>query len=172
MVLINLFVAFFRVGFLSIGGGYVLYPLIEKEVVKNYQWMTGDQFVEFTGIIQGIPGAISIKFATLTGYRVAGIPGVLAANIGVILPPALIIILLISIMTQLQDSPHFGAFLKAVAFATAGLIAYFLYTSSAALSWNLAGLIIAGLVFFVLLFTSLHPGLLILIMGFAGIFIF
>ncbi|MFW6301218.1 MAG: chromate transporter [Bacillota bacterium] len=172
MALINLFVAFFRVGFLSIGGGYVFYPLIEKEVVKNYQWMTGDQFVEFTGIIQGIPGAISIKFATLTGYRVAGIPGVLAANIGVILPPALIIIILISVMAQLQDSPHFASFLKAVAFATAGLIAYFLYTSSAALSWNLAGLIIAGLVFFVLLFTSLHPGLLILIMGFAGIFIF
>ncbi len=172
MVLINLFVAFFRVGALSIGGGYVLYPLIEAEVVNNYQWMTGDEFVEFTGIVQGIPGAISIKFATLTGYRVAGIPGMIVANLGVILPPAIIIILLISLMTQLQDSPHFASFLKAVGFATAGLIAYFLYTSSMALSWNITGLLIAGLVFIILLFTNLHPGLVILLIGLAGIFIF
>jgi len=172
LVLINLFVAFFRVGALSIGGGYVLYPLIEAEVVNNYQWMTGDEFVEFTGIVQGIPGAISIKFATLTGYRVAGIPGMIVANLGVILPPAIIIILLISLMTQLQDSPHFASFLKAVGFATAGLIAYFLYTSSMALSWNITGLLIAGLVFIILLFTNLHPGLVILLIGLAGIFIF
>lgn len=172
MVLVNLFVAFFRVGILSIGGGYVLYPLIEAEVVNNYQWMTADEFLEFTGIIQGIPGAISIKFATLTGYRAAGVPGVIVANIGVILPPALIIILLISLMTQLEGSSHFAAFLKAVGFATAGLIAYFLYTSSIALSWNITGFVIAGLVFVALLFTNLHPGLLILFTGVLGIFLF
>ncbi|MGM0420899.1 MAG: chromate transporter [Bacillota bacterium] len=170
--MLKLFTAFFRVGALSIGGGYVLYPLIEKEVVHNYHWLTGEEFVEFTGIMQGIPGAISIKYATLTGYRTAGVPGVLAANLGVILPPAIIIILLISLMTQLRDSPYFSSFLKGISFATVGLIGYFLYNSGNVLDWNVTGGIITAGVFLLLLLTSLHPGVVIIAAGLFGIFLF
>jgi len=170
--LLNLFAAFFRVGVFSLGGGYVLYPLIEKEVVDNYSWLTAEQFAEFTGIFQGIPGAISIKFATLTGYRVSGLPGVLAANLGVILPPALIIIGLVGLLARLQEQAFFTAFLRGVSFATVGLICYFIYTIALSLSWQISGFLLAGAVFLILIVTGIHPGLVIVFAGAAGILIF
>lgn len=172
MNLLNLFAAFFRVGLFSLGGGYVLYPLIKKEVVENYSWMTAEQFTEFTGIFQGIPGAISIKFATLTGYRVSGIPGVLAANLGVILPPALMIIGLIGLLAKLQEQDFFTSFLRGVSFATVGLISYFVYTIALSLSWQISGFLLAGAIFLILVFTGIHPGLVIVLAGAAGVLIF
>ncbi len=171
MQLINLFLAFFRVGLFSIGGGYVLYPLIETEVVENYGWFTAEQFPEYVGLLQGIPGAISIKFATLTGYRVSGIPGALVANFAVILPPALFIVVLIGLLSRLQGMDFFAAFLRGISFATIGLIIYFAYSMVFSLSWQLSGVFLAGVVFLLLIITGIHPGLILVGAGIVGAFI-
>lgn len=87
----QLFFSFLKVGSFSFGGAYSLIPLIETEVVKNHGWLTHDEFLKVLGMVEIFPGAISIKYATYTGYKVGGIPGVIAANIGNMFTPVLII---------------------------------------------------------------------------------
>ncbi|MHC4720497.1 MAG: chromate transporter, partial [Planctomycetota bacterium] len=89
MVLLKLFVTFLRIGFFAFGGAYSFLPLVEREVVENHQWLEKGEFLEVLGIVKVVPGAISIKFATYTGYKVAGVPGAIVANIANLLPPVL-----------------------------------------------------------------------------------
>ena len=89
MVLLQLFGAFFKVGLFAIGGAYSFLPLMEKEVVQSHQWLAKPEFLEVVGMVELFPGAISIKFATYTGYKVAGIPGAIVANVANLLPPVL-----------------------------------------------------------------------------------
>ena len=93
MILFKIFFSFFRIGLFAIGGAYSFLPLIQKEVVERYQWLTKEEFLEVLGVVKIFPGAISIKFATYTGYKVAGIPGAVVANIGNLLPPVVLILL-------------------------------------------------------------------------------
>ncbi|HAH21030.1 MAG TPA: chromate transporter, partial [Candidatus Omnitrophica bacterium] len=75
MILFKLFFSFLRVGFFAIGGAYSFLPLIEKEVVQKYGWLSKEEFLEVLGMVNIFPGAISIKYATYTGYKIAGIWG-------------------------------------------------------------------------------------------------
>ena len=89
MVLMQLFLVFLKIGLFAIGGAYSFLPLLEQEVVRNRGWLAQSEFLEVTGIVECFPGAISIKFATYTGYKVAGIPGAVVANLANLLPPVL-----------------------------------------------------------------------------------
>jgi len=73
MVLLKLFLSFLKIGLFAIGGAYSFLPLIERETVQYHHWLDKPEFLEVLGIVKIFPGAISIKFATYTGYKVAGI---------------------------------------------------------------------------------------------------
>ncbi len=64
--------SFLKTGVLAIGGAYSFLPLLERELIGKYQWLTKEEFLDITGIFTTFPGAISIKFATHTGYKIAG----------------------------------------------------------------------------------------------------
>jgi chromate transporter len=89
MTLLRLFFVFFKVGLFAIGGAYSFLPLVQREAVEGHGWLSKDEFAEVTGMVELFPGAISIKFATYTGYKVAGIPGAVVANVANLLPPVL-----------------------------------------------------------------------------------
>ena len=92
MILIKLLFVFFRIGLFAVGGAHTFLPLIEREAVQNYHWLTRKEFLDVLSIVKIFPGAISIKYATYIGYKIAGIPGAISANIGNILAPVMCII--------------------------------------------------------------------------------
>ncbi len=169
--MLQLFWAFFKIGLLSLGGGYVFYPLVEQEVVENYGWLTVEEFVEITGITQVVPGAISVKYAAYVGYRVAGIAGSAAAILGVILPPAVIIILLLTVLVRYQQHPVFDSLLTGVRFATVGLVLYFSYQVLSSVGIEIRGVLLS-LVVFISLLLNVPPALMIVAGGVLGIIIF
>ena len=69
-------------------------PLIEREIVIH-NWLTSQEFINIISISEMTPGPIAINTATFIGYRVGGIPGGILATAGVVLP-SLILILTIS----------------------------------------------------------------------------
>ena len=75
MILAKIFFTFFRIGLFAIGGAYSFLPLIQKEVVEKSHWLTKEEFLEVLGVVKIFPGAISIKFATYTGYKWPGYRG-------------------------------------------------------------------------------------------------
>lgn len=120
--LLALFLSFLKVGSFSFGGAYSLLPLIENEIVVNHGWVTKDEFLKVLGMVEIVPGAISIKYATYTGYKVAGIPGIIAANFGNMIMPIGLIILISSFYFHFEQNKYVMKAFQGVKFIIIGMI--------------------------------------------------
>ncbi len=169
MILINLFLAFLRVGLFAIGGAYSFLPLIEKEVVQRYHWLTREEFLDVQGITQVFPGAISIKYATYTGYKMAGFLGALLANLGTILAPTLLVIFASAFYAKYKNAPGLKDAFEAIRFCVfAMIIAVAFQTLDLRNLMQAKGILIVVLSFVMFLFTKIHPALIIILAGILG----
>ncbi len=84
MVLIELFWSFLLIGFGSFGGLSMI-PQISEEVL-SHGWMTASQVTDIVAIAEMTPGPLGLNCATFAGIHAAGIPGAIAANLGVLIP--------------------------------------------------------------------------------------
>ncbi|MBE6072044.1 MAG: chromate transporter [Clostridium butyricum] len=92
--LFDLFLTFCRIGGLTFGGGYAMLPMIQKEIVENKKWATGDEVVDYYAVGQCTPGVIAVNTATFIGYKTRGTMGALFATLGVVFPSLVIIIVI------------------------------------------------------------------------------
>ncbi len=104
VLLWQLFSTFVIIGLFSYGGGYVMIPLIQREIVVHHAWLTPGQFMDIIGVAEVTPGPVSINSATFVGYKVAGVAGSLAATLGVILPSLVAIMTLAYFAVQFAGS--------------------------------------------------------------------
>src|SRR5262249_24114899 len=81
----KLLTIFLRIGTVTFGGGYVMIPQIETDVVDVYRWMDHQTFADGMAFGQITPGPVLIT-ASFIGYRVAGLIGAIAATIAAFLP--------------------------------------------------------------------------------------
>jgi chromate transporter len=112
---------FLRIGAVTFGGGFVMIPEIEAEVVNSHRWLTHQEFADATALGQITPGPVLIM-ATFVGYRVAGILGALFSTICVFLPSFLMTIAAGSSFRRFRTNRQMQAFLRGVAPAVAGLL--------------------------------------------------
>ena len=103
--LIELFIAFARVGAMTFGGGYAMLPIIEREIVDKRHWAELDEIMDYYAVGQCTPGVIAVNTATFVGYKLAGVPGGIAATIGVIFPSLIIITAIASVLTAFAEVP-------------------------------------------------------------------
>ncbi|MHB0886698.1 MAG: chromate transporter [Bacillota bacterium] len=109
-----LFLAFARVGILGFGGGPSSVPLIRLETVTNFHWMSVEEFADIYGMANALPGPIATKMAASIGYRVAGWPGLVAAEFGVILPSLVAMLLLVAAFNRFKDLPAVKGMIAAI----------------------------------------------------------
>ena len=132
-LLFTLSAIFLRIGSVTFGGGLVMVPLIESEVVNNHQWLTHQEFADAFALGQITPGPVLIT-ATFVGYRVAGTLGALVATVSIFLPAFLMTIAAASSLRRFRDNKQVQAFLRGIAPAVVGLLV------AAALSVGRAGI--------------------------------
>lgn len=169
MILLKLFISFLRTGLFAVGGAYSFLPLIERDVVEKYHWLTREEFLDILAIVKVFPGAISVKYATYTGYKVAGIPGVVAANIGNILGPLLLIIFATALYTKYKDVASVkGAFnmIQLAAFSMIIAVAFQVVDVNHLIHFK--SLMIIVICFVLFIYTKTHPALIILGAGALG----
>lgn len=90
-VLWKLFISALYLSAFTFGGGYVIVTLMKKKFVDDYHWIEENEMLDLVAIAQSSPGPIAVNGAIVVGYKLAGMPGVLVAIIGTIIPPFLII---------------------------------------------------------------------------------
>lgn len=122
MIMLKLFIAFSKISLFAFGGAYSFLPLMEAELVQNQQWLEEAEYLEIVGITKFFPGAISIKFATYTGYKIAGVPGVIVANIANMLPPILFVILASMLYSKYKEIPFIKSAFEMMQYAVFALI--------------------------------------------------
>lgn len=113
MILLTLFLEFFKVGLFCFGGAFGMIPLIE-ETVLSHSWLSESQFYDLIGVCESTPGPIAVNMATYVGSTQAGLPGSLCATLGVVMPSFLIILLIASVLKNFHKNSFFKAFLKGV----------------------------------------------------------
>lgn len=75
----------------TFGGGYVIVTLLKKKFVDELHWIDQDEMLDLVAIAQSSPGAIAVNGSVVVGYKLAGIPGVLCAITGAVIPPFIIL---------------------------------------------------------------------------------
>ncbi|WP_461206164.1 chromate transporter [Clostridium sp. DL1XJH146] len=102
-VLWELFSCFFRIGAFTFGGGYVMLPIIQREVVDVKNWATDEEVIDYYAIGQSTPGIIAVNTATFIGYKVKGVVGAIIATLGMVTPSLLIIMIIAAFFSHFQD---------------------------------------------------------------------
>ena len=87
----KLFVAFFKIGLFTFGGGYAMLPMIQREIREKNNWCTEEEILDYYAIGQCTPGVIAVNCATFVGYKIKGVVGSLVSTCAVILPSLFII---------------------------------------------------------------------------------
>jgi chromate transporter len=105
MIYWQLFLAFFIPGILGYGGGPASIPLIENEVVRNYGWLTVNEFSEVLALGNSLPGPIATKMAGYIGYEQGGVLGASIATFASVAPSLILMITLLSLLYKHKDSP-------------------------------------------------------------------
>ena len=105
MKLLSLFLSFAKVGVMTFGGGYAMIPILEREIVDRQGWATSEELMDYYAVGQCTPGVIAVNTATFIGYKLAGVPGGIAATIGVVFPSLIIITAIASVLTAFAEVP-------------------------------------------------------------------
>lgn len=100
----SLYMAFFRIGLFTFGGGYAMLPMLEKEVVDKYRWASYDELMDYFAIAQGTPGIIAVNTATFIGTKYRGFVGGVITTMGVVTPSWIIISIIAKGLEQFHDN--------------------------------------------------------------------
>ena len=117
-ILRKLFFACLYLSTFTFGGGYVIVTLLKEKFVDHYHWIDEEEMLDLVAIAQSSPGAIAVNGAIVVGYKLAGIPGVLASTLGAIIPPMVILSLISVFYDAFCSNYYIAALLKGM---TAGV---------------------------------------------------
>lgn len=161
---LDIFIAFFRSGILGFGGGPAAIPLVHKEVVGTYHWMSDDEFADILSIGNTLPGPIATKMAGYIGYRVGGWIGMLTALVATILPTVVLLTVFLTVLREYKDFDFIAGMTKGVIPIVGimmGVLTWdFLKKSKTALGWK-AGLLILVASFIPMILLGINAGIVI-----------
>ena len=119
----DLFKSFFKIGTFTLGGGYAMIPLMEKEIVERHNWFTQEEFMDSLAVSQALPGVFAVNMATSVGFRLKGAVGALTAVVATIMVPIMIILLLAFSLDICAENVFVKRFFMGVRPAVVALIA-------------------------------------------------
>ena len=157
-----LFWSFLKIGCVGYGGGPSMVPLIKEEVVTLQAWMTLPDFMDVLAISNALPGPIATKLSVAIGFNVAGISGALAATVGVVVPSFVVLILLLSFVSQVKDNPQVKHMLKGLRPVVVAMLAYAAYDMSFGVLVGFSGWCIALATLGLMVFTKIHPAIFVI----------
>ena len=161
--LIELFLAFAKIGCFTFGGGFAMIPLIEQVVVEKKRWLKHEDMIDILAVSQALPGAVAINSATFIGQKVAGGKGAFVATLGVILPSVIIITFIASFFLRMESNLIVSAAFAGVRPAVVALIAVAAYKVFKKSVKDKADAIVVVVTALLAAFSDVHVILLIII---------
>lgn len=126
-ILFELFVAFFKIGLFTFGGGYAMLPMLQREIVEHHGWVTEDDVLDYYAIGQCTPGVIAVNTATFVGSKIRGAVGGAVATLAVVLPSFLIITIISTVLKSFSTLPLVQHAFSGIRVAVAALVAVSLW---------------------------------------------
>ena len=173
MLILKIFNLFTRVALFSWGGGPASLALMQREVTTA-GWATPSEFADAVALGNALPGPIAPQVSAYIGYKLAKLPGAVAAVTGTVLPTTLLMLIMIIYFFKVEQSPAVQAMLKAVRPVVIGFLLWTAYDMAvgvfgtkklgwaAALTGGWDKVLIALVVFVLLTTTRVNPVFVIL----------
>ena len=120
--LIDLYVAFFKIGIMTFGGGMAMLPMLNSELVEKRKWVTEEEILDYFAIGQCTPGIIAVNTATFVGYKRRKVLGGLMTTLGVISPSIIIITIVAAFLGNISDNVYVQKALWGIRVAACALI--------------------------------------------------
>ena len=120
--LLSIMGVFAKIGAFTIGGGYAMIPIIERELTRR-GWMKEEELPDVIALAQSAPGVLAVNVSIFTGYKLRGVKGSIAATIGAVLPSFLIILAIAMFISNFQDQPLVIKIFKGIRPVVVSLIA-------------------------------------------------
>lgn len=121
MILLKLFVSFFKIGAFAFGGGTAMLPLIYQSI-RPFGVMDATDFSDMVALSQVTPGPVAVNAATYVGLEVAGMPGAVIATVGVCLPCLIIMLIVMKLLEKFKGNPLVEGAFTGIRPVTIGLI--------------------------------------------------
>lgn len=190
MIFLELFYVFTKIGIFNFGGGYAMLSLIQDEVVNKHQWLTVSEFTDIVAISQSTPGPIGINAATYTGYTAvihAGYPtwaavlGAVLASLSIMWLPFILMVSISKFLMKHHNSKSVQSVFGTLRPAIVGLLAAaaIMLMSKENFGSPTESPFVFILSIFIFLFAfvgtrlyKIHPILMILLCGLAGLLIY
>lgn len=137
----TLFLTFLKIGVGTIGGGYAMLPLIQREVVDR-GWLSKEDFIDLFSVAQSLPGIFAVNISIFVGYKLKKNMGSVVCALGTILPSFVIILLIATFFTQVQNNEWVEKIFKGLRPAVVALIAVPCITTARSIKLNYLTMII------------------------------
>lgn len=167
-ILIRLFLAFFKIGAFTFGGGYAMLPMLQREIVEKNKWASEEELLDYFAVGQCTPGVIAVNTATFIGFKNKGISGAVFSTLGVVTPSIIIITIIAALISNFLDY-------KVVQHAMAGIrVCVFVLILSAVIKLikksvrDLPAVILFILILALSVFTDISSPVFIVLAGIAG----
>ena len=118
----TLFLAFFKIGLFTFGGGYAMIALMEREIVDRKGWIDKIELMRIVALSELTPGPVSINAATAIGYKTCKVKGSVFALLGVVLPSFIIILAISLFINDIMTYPLVAAAFRGVRIGASVLI--------------------------------------------------
>lgn len=121
--LMSMFITFAKIGAFTLGGGYAMVPIMEKEIVDRKQWLTHEEFMDILIVAQSTPGLFAINMASHIGNKARGVVGGIIGSLGVALPSIVAILLIAMFFRAFKENVYIEKIFMGVRPAVVALIA-------------------------------------------------
>ena len=165
----QIFGVFAKIGAFTIGGGYAMIPLIQRELQQR-GWLSEEELPDIVALSQSAPGVMAVNISIFAGHRLRGVKGSLAATLGSILPSFLMILAIAMFFTAFRDNPWVERAFKGIRPVVIALIIVPMITMArkSCTTWWKWGLAVAALVLVAVLNVSpIYILLAVMVIGFS-----
>ncbi|MGL5318051.1 MAG: chromate transporter [Bacteroidales bacterium] len=119
---LEIFLTFVKIGAFTIGGGWAMIPIIEREMVDVKGWIKREEFIDLLAVAQTAPGLIAANISVVVGYRLRGYKGGVVSVLGTILPSFLMILFIVMFLSGFRGNEYVEKALKGIRPAVVALI--------------------------------------------------
>ncbi|MGL5787621.1 MAG: chromate transporter [Bacteroidales bacterium] len=165
----DIFLTFVKVGAFTIGGGWAMVPIIEREMVDVKGWIKKEDFIDLLAVAQTAPGLIAANISIVIGFRLRGFKGSVASVLGTILPSFLMILFIVMFLSGFRGNEYVDKALKAIRPAVVALIIVPVLTTAKAAHISKKSVWFPVLVAIVIAFLNISPIYVIVISAAGGI---
>lgn len=138
----DLFLTFMKIGAFTLGGGWAMISIIQREVVDKHRWIATEEFLDLLAVAQSLPGILAVNISVSVGDKLRGLKGSVAAALGTIMPCFLIILTIAIFLTPdlITGNPTVAAIFRGIRPAVVALIVAPVITSAKAakIGWSTA----------------------------------